>query len=196
MKEARKVGNRKIEVSNLDKVLFPKDGFTKRDVIDYYDAIAPQMVPQVKDRLMTVERYADGIAYRGIFQKSIPKYFPDWVDRFKVPKEGGEVTHIVCNDRPTLVYLANQAFLTQHVGLARTDRIDRPDQLIFDFDPSTDDFGVVRDAALRARELLSDLGFHPFVKTTGSRGLHVMAPLAKRDRFEEVRAFAFEIASF
>ncbi|MFN2593546.1 MAG: DNA primase small subunit domain-containing protein, partial [Actinomycetota bacterium] len=86
--------------------------------------------------------------------------------------------------------------LTQHVGLARTDRVDCPDQLIFDFDPSTDDFGVVRSAALRAKELLSDLGFHPFVKTTGSRGLHVMAPLAKRDRFEEVRAFAFEIASF
>jgi bifunctional non-homologous end joining protein LigD len=192
----RKVGSRKIELSNLDKVLYPNDGITKRDVIDYYDAIGFRMVPEVKDRPMTLERYPDGIAHGRVFTKAIPKYFPEWIARKTIKKSGGEVTHVVCNDRATLVYLANQACLTQHIGLSRIDRIDRPDHMIFDFDPSTDDFAVVRNAALRARELLEDLGFHAFVKTTGSRGLHVMVPLARRDRFEDVRSFAYEIASF
>lgn len=190
------VGRRSIELSNLDKVLYPADGLTKRDVIDYYEAIGEHMLPHVKARPMTLERYPDGISHGRVFTKSIPKYFPEWIDREKIRKAGGEVTHVVCNEKATLVYLANQACLTQHVGLSRTDTIDMPDQMIFDFDPSVDDFGLVRAAALRARELLSELGFHAFVKTTGSRGLHVVVPLSARDRFEDVRAFAHEIAAF
>ena len=114
--------------------------------------------------------------------------------RVTVPKHGGSVTHVVCDNAETLVYIANQGCLTPHVGLQRVDRNDYPDQLVFDLDPPSDDFGIVRDVAFRMRDLLNHLGLTAFLKTTGSRGLHLVVPLDRKLQFEEVRAIARDIA--
>lgn len=191
-----RVGRRTIKTSNEDKVLWPEQGITKGDLIHYYRAIAPTMLPEVKERLLTMERFPDGIDKERFFQKSISKYFPDWIDRMTVPKKGGTVTHVVVREQATLVYLANQATITPHMSLSKVDRIDNPDQMIFDLDPSIDDFAPVRKTALDFRDLLLDLGLFPVVKTTGSRGLHVTVPLKRTDPYETVRAFAHDVAGF
>lgn len=189
-----RAGRRTIEVSRPDKVLFPDGRYAKRDVVEYYRAIARFMVPHTKDRPMTLERFPDGIEAGRFYSKDIPDYFPEWIARRKLRKEGGSVSHVVCNDAATLVYLANQAALTLHVGLSRVDRIDHPDQVIFDLDPSQDDFTAVRTAAFRTKDLLEEIGLVPFVKTSGSKGLHVVAPLDRSCGFDEVRPFARDAA--
>jgi bifunctional non-homologous end joining protein LigD len=190
-----RVGRRSITLSNLDKPLFPDEGITKRDLIDYYDAIGATMVPFVKERLLTLERFPNGIGGTRFFSKDAPDYFPDWIETKTVPKKGGTVTHVVCNEKATLVYLANQACITLHAGLSRIDRIDHPDQLIFDLDPASDDFSVVRRTALAVRDLVAELGLASFLKTSGSKGLHIVVPIDRSANFDEVRAFARDTAS-
>lgn len=190
----RRIGRRTIELSRLDKILWPEDGITKGDLVDYYEQIAARMVPLTRDRLMTLERYPDGIDSTRFFSKQTPKYFPDWIERRTVPKAGGTVSHVVCNDPATLVYLANQAAVTMHTGLSRVDRVDCPDQMIFDLDPAGD-FAEVRKAAHDLRALLDELNLMSFVKTSGSKGLHIMVPLDRTASFDEVRPFAHSIAA-
>ncbi len=195
MTETRKVGRRTIKLSNPTKVLFPDAGFTKVDLVDYYEAVAPVMVPHVKDRLMTLERYPDGVEGEKFYSKNIPRYFPDWIARKTVGKKGGTVTHVVCNEPATLVYLANQACITPHVSLFRVDRLDRPDQLMLDLDPSLDDFREVRRVAKDVRALLEELGLFSVVKSSGSRGLHVVVPLDRSCDIAFVRQFAHDLAA-
>lgn len=122
MTDKIRAGNRTIEISNPEKVLFPDDSITKSDLIDYYDRIAVAMVPETKGRLITMERYPDGIDGERFLQKQVSEHFPDWISRKTVPKEGGgKVTHAVGQDRPTLIYLANQACITPHVTLSKQD---------------------------------------------------------------------------
>jgi len=189
-----RVGRRIVIVSKLDKPLFP-DGITKKDLIDYYLGIGDVMVRHIKGHLLTLERYPDGIDGKQWFQKGAPDYFPDWIERAEVPKKGGTVAHVVCNERATLVYLANQAAITLHMSLSRKDAITKPDQLVFDLDPASDDFKVVRKVAGMVRDLLDELGLTSFVKTSGSRGLHIVVPLDRSSDFEEVRAFAVDAAN-
>lgn len=189
-----RVGKRRIAVSRRDKVLFPEDGITKGDLVEYYAAVAPKMVPYTRDRPLTLERYPDGLGRERIFQKNASKYFPDWIPRAEVPKKDGAVTHVLANDAATLAYLANQAVITHHVWLSTVKQLHLPDQLIFDLDPSGEDFNEVRATALGLQELLGDLGLVPFVKTTGSRGLHVVVPLRPTDGYEEVYGFAHAVA--
>jgi bifunctional non-homologous end joining protein LigD len=141
-----------------------------------------------------MQRYHSTIHEPGIFQKDAPSHFPRWIRRCTVPKHGGTVTHVVADNAETLVYLANQGCLTPHVGLQRVDRMEFPDQMMFDLDPPGDDFELVRSVAWSLRELLDELGLASFVKTTGSRGLHVMVPLNRRTNFDEVRVVARSIA--
>jgi bifunctional non-homologous end joining protein LigD len=189
----RRVGRRTIELSRLDKLLWPDDGITKGDLIDYYEQVASRMVAHTRDRLMTLERYPDGIGSTRFFAKQTPRYFPDWIERKRVPKSGGTVDHVVCNEAAALVYLANQACITLHTGLSRIDRLDCPDQLIFDLDPAGD-FAAVRETAHDLRALLDELKLPSFIKTSGSKGLHIMVPLDRKTRFDEARAFANAIA--
>ncbi|MGH2755643.1 MAG: non-homologous end-joining DNA ligase [Actinomycetota bacterium] len=184
-----KVGRRSVAITKPDKVLFP-DGITKRDLVDYYLGVGDVMVPQVKDHLFTLERYPDGIAGKRWFQKGAPDYFPDWIRRVAIPKKGGEVAHVVCNDKATLAYLANQAAITMHMSLSRADAIDHPDRLVFDLDPAGDDFKVVQKVAGLVRDLLDELSLVSFVKTSGSRGLHIVVPIDRAANFETARAFA------
>jgi len=189
------VGRRKVEISNPDKELFPGDGITKQRLAEYFRSVAEFLLPHVKDRPLAMERFPDGISNEGFIHKKVPEYFPDWIDRTTVRKEGGTVTHVVASDAATLVYLAGQASITLHTWLSRVDDVDHPDQIIFDLDPSKEkDFSGVKRAAKSLRDLLTDLGLEPFVKTTGSRGLHVLAPLARGATFDEVRDFTRDAA--
>ena len=190
-----KAGSRTIEVTNPDKVLFPEDGYTKADLVTYYEAVAPVMLPHVKDRPATMERYPDGIAAHMFFNKEAPKYFPEWIARVKMPKKGGSVNHVVIDSAATLVYLAQQGCITPHIGLHRIDDLAHPDQVMFDLDPSTEDFSIVRKTALTLRELLEELGLFSVVKTSGSRGLHIVVPLDRSHDFEFVKRFAHDLAN-
>jgi bifunctional non-homologous end joining protein LigD len=195
-KEEVKIGKRTISLSKPDKVFWPDENITKGELVSYYRAIADVMVPHLKERLLTMERFPDGIDHQRFYQKDASAYFPDWIATKSAPKEGGKgrVNYVVCNEAATLVYLANQGCVTFHTGLHRVDRLDRPDLFIMDLDPSTEDFSVVQRAALATRDLLQDLGLAVFVKTSGSRGLHVVVPLRRTSTFGDVRAFATEVA--
>jgi bifunctional non-homologous end joining protein LigD len=190
-----RVGRRTVEVSNAGKVLYPGEGITKGDLVDHYRRVAGRMLPHLRGRPVAMERYPDGIGGERIFQKDVPGYFPGWVDRVKVHKEGGTLQQVVCDHAATLVYLANQACITPHVFLSRTDRLDHPDQLIFDLDPSGDDFESARRAALALRSLLEELELPSFPKTTGGKGVHVTVPLDRRADFDTVRRFARRVAA-
>jgi bifunctional non-homologous end joining protein LigD len=190
-----RVDGKEIEISRPEKVLFPEDGITKGDLIEYYARIAPHMLPHLRDRPLTLERYPNGIHTKRFFQKEVSSYFPKWLRTVTVKKVGGTVTHVVCNDTATLVYIANQACVTPHIFLSRIDKLDIPDQMVFDLDPQGDDFELVRSTALSFKQLLDELELPAFLKTTGSRGLHVVVPLQRREGYDAVRAFARDLAA-
>ncbi|MGW1214053.1 non-homologous end-joining DNA ligase [Streptomyces sp. NPDC002499] len=210
--EIRRVraGHRTVDVHRPGKVLFPGDGkakddgnpkdhgktpeYTKGDLVDYYRAAAPLMVPHLRGRPLMLERHPDGVDGPRFMQKNTPESYPDWITRVEVPKEGGTVLHTVCDDSATLVYLADQACLTVHRWLSRVGRIELPDRLVFDLDPADGDFAAVREAAWLLGDLLDRLRLPSALMTTGSRGLHVIVPLDGRSDFDEVRAFARDVA--
>lgn len=190
-----KVGRRNIEIPNPDKVLFPDAGITKGDLVDYYRRVAGTMLPHIRERPLNLHRFPDGIDAQGFYQQNVSGYFPDWIARARLPKQGGVVEHCLCNDAATLVYLAGQACITPHVWLARAGRPRHPDRMIFDLDPPGDEFELVRFAARTVRAVLRDIGIAGFVMTTGSRGLHVVVPLNAGEDFDTVRGFARRVAS-
>jgi bifunctional non-homologous end joining protein LigD len=189
-----RVGGRAVAVSSLDKVLFPEAGITKGELIEYYAAVAPHMLPQLKDRPVNLERFPEGIARGGFFQQAMPDSFPEWIEGVTVEKADGTVRHVLVQTAATLVYLANQGCITLHAWLSRRDRLDYPDQLVFDLDPPDQDPEGVRNAARALGELVRELELVPFLRTTGSRGYHVLVPLDRREDFEGVRAFAQAVA--
>ncbi|MEV6548665.1 non-homologous end-joining DNA ligase [Streptomyces sp. NPDC051597] len=189
-----RVGGHTVEISRPEKVLFPEDGITKADLVDYYRAVSRRMLPHLRGRPLMLERHPDGIDGPAFMQKEASEHFPDWIHRAELPKEDGTVTYTVCDDTATLVYLANQACVTVHRFLSRADRPDHPDRLVFDLDPHGDDFAPVREAARWTRRLLEELELPATLMTTGSRGLHVTVPLDRSASFDEVRAFARDAA--
>jgi bifunctional non-homologous end joining protein LigD len=190
---AVRAGRRIVELSRPDKALFPC-GTTKADLAAYYRTVAATMLPHIAGRPLNLERYPDGIEGHRIIQQRAGEHFPRWIRRVTVPKQGGTVSHVVASDAATLVYLADQACITLHAWLSRADRLDRPDRMIFDLDPSVDDVAEVRAAARDIGALLRELGLVPFAMTTGSRGYHVAVPLQRRAGFDAVRAFARDVA--
>ncbi len=190
-----KVGGREVEVIHLDKVLFPADGLTKGDVVSYYRDMAEVILPYLRDRPVNLQRFPEGVGGEGFYQKRPGEDYPDWIRRVTLPMEGGVIEQIVCEDAATLVYLANQNVLTLHPWLSKVDKPDHPDLLVFDLDPSDNDFSLVRQAALWIRDLLEgELDLPAFVKSTGSLGLHVAVPLDRADDFDSVRGFAQDVA--
>ncbi|MGQ9572224.1 MAG: non-homologous end-joining DNA ligase [Dehalococcoidia bacterium] len=189
-----RIGPHTVETSNADKVLFPDDGITKGDLIEYYRQIADTMLPHIEGRPVAMHRFPDGLAGEGFYQKDAPDYFPDWVTRVSVKKENGTVEHVICDKAATLVYLANQACVTPHVWLSRLDDLNKPDLLIFDLDPPDGKLKEVRFAARALRDVLGELGLAVFIQTTGSRGFHVVVPLDRSADFDTVRTFAQEVA--
>ena len=187
---ARRYGRYCVEISNEDKILFADIGVTKGGLIDYYEAVSEHFLRHAFDRPLTMQRFPDGIAENGFFQKQIGGYFPQWIKRVRISTEEGHQEQVVCNNQATLAYLANQACVTSHLFSSRIDRLDKPDRLIIDLDPSGSDFDAVRRAAKQCKELLAELELDSFVKTTGSRGLHVVVPIRRERGFDDVRAFA------
>lgn len=192
---SRRYGARVVETSNEERVLFPDVGLTKGDLIAYYTRIATTMLPYLRDRPLTMQRFPGGIEEEGFYQKAASDYFPDWIETARLEKRGdGEVEYVVCQNAETLMYLANQNCITPHVWLSRRDRPDAPDRVVFDLDPPNDDFHSVRFATRRVAEMLGDLGLPVFLQLTGSRGIHVVVPIERGPSFREVRAFARDIA--
>jgi bifunctional non-homologous end joining protein LigD len=194
-----KVGRRNVRISNPDKVLFPDDGITKADLADYYAAVAPAMVEHTRDRPLNLWRWNRGIDNEVVIQQAIPKGAPDWVKRVTVSRRrGGEVEHAVGGEAATLVWLANQNCITPHVWTARADKPDQPDRIVFDFDPPDDDdhshLEAIRAGALAIGDLLREKGLQPYAMTSGSRGIHVVAPLRRGPDSNTVRTVAGEWA--
>ena len=194
-----RAGRRRVRISNPGKLLFPADGITKEQLASYYAAIAPAMVPHVRDRALNLWRWNTGIDGDVVVQQAIPKGAPEWVRRVEVPRRrGGTVVHAVGGEAATLVWLANQNCITPHAWTSRTDRHGLPDRLVFDLDPPDEDadshFPAIRAGAREVGAVLEELGLVPFAMTSGSRGVHVVAPLRRRARADEARAIAGEIA--
>ena len=187
-------GMSRVKITHPERVLFPKIGLTKGGLAAYYERVAPLMVPHLKGRPVSMERYPDGLDGGGFFHKDAPSYFPDWIKRARVPKAGGSVTHAVVNDADSLVYLANHGTITPHVWLSRADKPRRPDRLVFDLDPSRDDFAQVRRAARNVAVLLEELGLSVYPMVTGSRGIHLWVPIRRDRDTEEVKAFTRAVA--
>lgn len=185
--ETIEIDGHEIKLSNRDKLIFPDDGITKSDLVDYYRRIADIALPHYRDRPLSIQRFPDGIDKQGFFQKNASDYFPAWIERAKLEKEGGTVDYVVVDSAATLVYLADQGMVAPHLGLSRIDRIDCPDRLVIDLDPSDGDFGKVQRAARRIHRLFSSAGITDFVQTTGSRGLHVVVALDRSRTFDDVR---------
>lgn len=189
-----RAGGRTLEISRADKVLFPDAGLTKRDLAEYYERVAPQLLRHGGDRYVSLHRFPDGIDGDDFYQKDVPDYFPDWIPRETVRKEEGELDQMWLENAATLVYLADQACITPHVWLSRRDDPGKPDRMIFDFDPPGDEFGPVVEAARTVCDLLDEVGAAPFVMTTGSRGLHVVVPLRREAGFDAVRDTSRQLA--
>jgi len=185
-----------LQVTHPQRVMFPSEGITKGDIVDYYCRVAPVMVPHLRNRPLMLERYRAGVDQGGFYQKEAGEYFPAMIRRVDVPKEGGVVHHPVVDDEDGLVYLANQGCLTFHCWLPQADRLRQPDRVIVDLDPpaTAGAFSTVRSTALRLRKVFEGLGLAAFVQTTGSRGLHVVAPIVPGPDNEEVLAFAHRLA--
>lgn len=186
-----KVGNRNIQVSHLDKLIYPKAGITKSDIIDYYRYVANWILPHLQDRPIMMHRFPDGIGEDGFYQKSAGDYFPEWMTfRDIARREGGSVRHVIGGDEATLVYLANQASLEIHTWLSQVGDLEKPDKLVLDLDPPGDYFRPVQKAAKAIHQLCKEIDIPSFPMTTGSSGLHVVIPLKAESDFEVSRDFA------
>ena len=198
MSETRKIGRHTIDISNVDKVFYPKAGITKGNVINYYRKIGETMLPYLKERPLIMHRFPDGIAEEGFYQKEKPDYFPRWFGETTVNlAKGGSQTLVVVNDISSLVYLANQGVLEFHSWLSRKDKASYPERLLFDLDPpkkSKDGFSLVKFAAYRLRDLLYEKKLQPFVMSTGSHGLHIVVPIIRHHGFDTVREYMKKIA--
>ncbi len=171
--------------------MFPGEGITKGELASYYDAIAPVMLPHLRRRPVTMERFHRGIAAPGFFQKDVSKGFPEWLERVEVPKHGGTVHHPIVTNKEGLLWLANQNSITIHVWPSRAPNLYQPDICVFDLDPATEDeVDRLRAAALGLRDLLAELGLPSWIKTSGSKGFHIAVPLDGKSDFGTVARFA------
>ena len=184
-----------VEVSRPDKVLWPELPVTKRAYVDYLLAVAPRMLPWLESRPLTMIRAPDGVTGERYFQKSAPKYAPDWVRTVTIeaPSAKRDVDYVVCSNATTLAWLGNQAVLEFHPAPVREDKLDKPDLLLVDLDPPEGGFDRAVEVARLTLEVLEDLGLPAGVKTTGGAGLHVVAPIERRYDARALRSAASEL---
>jgi bifunctional non-homologous end joining protein LigD len=193
------VESKKLAVSNLNKILYPKVGFTKGQVIDYYIRIAPVLLPHLKDRPLTMKRYPDGVEGEFFYEKNCPSHRPKWVKTAKVWSEGNRRTMDYClaNDLPTLVWAANLADLELHTSLSRKNNIDRPTMMVFDLDPGAPaDMVQCCKVGLWLRDLLSKMKLKCWAKTSGSKGLQVYVPLNTPVSYEDTKGLSRSLAQY
>lgn len=198
-KSALKVGGRTLQVSNLDKLMYPAAGFTKADVVDYYIKVSEYILPHLKNRPVTLKRYPDGVTGEHFYEKDAPSHTPAWVKRAVVARKSGgdDINYVMLNDVASLVWAANLANLETHVFLARAPKIHQPTAIVFDLDPG--DPADILDCArvsLWIRDLLEKLGLRSFVKSSGSKGLQLYVPLNTSITYEKTQPFAKAIADW
>jgi bifunctional non-homologous end joining protein LigD len=183
-------------ITHPEKILFPDDGITKGELAAYYRDVADVMVPHMRARPVTMERYPSGIGAKGFMHKNVSKGFPDWLERIEARKKDGTVNYPIVRDARSLLWLANQNCITPHVWTSRAPKLYQPDICVFDLDPSRDDEpDVLRRSALAVRDLLRDVGLPSWVKTTGSKGFHIVVPLDANAGFGDVSRFASLVAT-
>ena len=180
-------------ITHPEKLLFPADGISKGQLAAYYALVAPVMIPHLRGRPVTMERYPAGIDRKGFIQKDVSKGFPAWLERARVPKQDGSVHHPLVNDARALEWVANQNCITLHVWNRRVPDIYHPDLCVFDLDPARDEPEVLRSAAVALRDLLSEIGLTSWVKTTGSKGFHIAVPLDRASPVDDVAGFAHRV---
>jgi bifunctional non-homologous end joining protein LigD len=181
-------------VSSPDKLLFPADGITKAQVAAYYERVAGLMLPHLVDRPITLERFPQGIDQPGFMQKNAGKGFPAFIRRVELPKQGGTVAYPAIDDADGLMYLVNQNTITFHIPCFHSSDLGHPDRLVLDLDPAEEDSAGARFAARATGDLLEEFGVASWVMTTGSKGYHVVVPLAPTIDFEALAIFAMSIA--
>ena len=183
-------------ITHPEKVLFPDDGITKGELAAYYEAVAPIMIPHIRNRPVTMERFPAGIGKKGFIQKDVSKGFPDWLQRVEVPKKDGTVHHPIVTDARSLLWIVNQNTITPHVWISRAPKLQYPDICVFDLDPTEkEDPDVLRAAALALRDLLAEIGLPSWVKTTGSKGFHITVPLDGKSPMGDVANFAHAVGT-
>lgn len=190
------IDNKKIRIKNKDKILFPKSNITKGELIDYYNKVSKYILPHIKNRPLTMHRFPNGIDDVDFYEKQIPGHFPSWFNRIDVKnKNKGHTIYPVCDDKASLVYLANQSCISYHIWLSTEDSLDYPDKMIFDLDPPYNrDFSLVIKAAKSLKEILENIDLIPYVMTTGSSGLHIVVPIKPEKDYEEIREIAKKIS--
>ena len=191
------VEGRKLSVSNLDKVLYPKVRFTKGQVIDYFIRVAPVLLPHLKDRPLTMKRYPDGVEGEFFYEKNCPSHRPQWVKTAKVWSEGNQriMHYCLANDLPTLVWAANLADLELHTSLSRKDKIERPTMMVFDLDPGPPaDIVQCCQVGIWLRDLLAKMKLKSFAKTSGSKGLQVYVPLNTPVTYDDTKGLSRSLA--
>jgi bifunctional non-homologous end joining protein LigD len=195
-KSQLRIGGTTIEVSNLGKVFYPKTGFTKGQIIDYYIRVSPVLLPHLKNRPITLKRYPDGVAGFFFYEKQCPPHRPEWIDTIKVKRTGGgNIDYCVMNSLPALVWAANLADLELHVFLHLMMKIEQPTALAFDLDPGAPaNISDCCRTALELKKLLDQLKLESFPKTSGSKGLQVYVPLNTPVTYERTKPFAHAIA--
>ena len=187
------VHGRRLILTHLDEVSWPGDGVTKSELLDYYTEIADHLLPFIANRPFSLQRAPDGLTGECVYQKTAPPGLPGWVPTRRVRSEHaalGYADYLIGADLPALLYVLNLGFIAPHPWSCTVDALDRPDQLLFDLDPTEIAFREVRNAALLLRDLLALFKIRAWVKTSGGRGLHVMVPLAPVHSFEQVRTAA------
>ena len=186
-------GDITVACTNTDRVVYPEVGITKGDVIAYYASVADIMLPEVRDRPLTIERFTKGVDKGGFYQKHAQKHYPAWIDRIELGTKT-KVVYPLCDSPAALVYFANQGGFVLHVWTSRKQAPTHPDEVVFDLDPPENGFALVQQTARILHELLDELSLSSFVKTTGSKGLHIVAPLDGKASFDEVHALCGGIA--
>jgi bifunctional non-homologous end joining protein LigD len=185
-----------IEPSNLEKVFWPEEGLTKGDLLAYVDAVAPFILPAIRDRPLTVKRYPDGVKGQAFYQKNTPAYAPSWVktETIRAESAGRDVRYTLCNSKRTLMWLANQAVIELHPWLSRAGTLHRPDFLVFDVDPPEGAFDRAVQMALLMKDVLDEVNLASAAKTSGAKGVHVYVPIPRRYNYGEVRTLAAYLA--
>ena len=189
---------REVKFTHTDKVMFPAAALTKADLLDYYARIADKLLPHLRDRPMTLERFPDGIRKDAphFWQKNTPPYYPKWIPRVSIRSEDGkQVQYLLVNERAALLYLVNQGTITFHAWFSRWRTPDRPDFVLFDIDPHQSTFPNAIRVAKELHDVLAEDGVRGFLKSSGKSGLHVMTPWKRAEGYDGVRAWARSIAS-
>jgi bifunctional non-homologous end joining protein LigD len=186
------IDGKALKFTNLDKVWFPKDGFTKRDVLNYYDGVADLMVPHLAGHPLSLKRYPNGIHEDFFFQKDIPEGYPNWLRIEPIYSEhrGEPIRFVVADDRATLLFLTNLGCIDQNPWMSHVETLDYPDYILIDLDPQECPFEKILDAMRLVKDVLDEIGLKGYPKTTGGDGMHVFVPVEPRYTYEQARSFA------